>query len=165
MSNPKVFSLNYTLRSGHADGEIIESVDDNRSEDFLFGVGGLLPVFEQQINPLQAGDTFEFVVPAAEAYGVFEEESVIDLPKSAFFVEGELAEEVLFVGNLIPMADQMGNPLQGKVVEIGEEMVKMDFNHPLAGMDLHFKGTVVNSRAATAEEIQHGHIHSDDGCC
>jgi FKBP-type peptidyl-prolyl cis-trans isomerase SlyD len=61
------------------------------------------------------------------------------------------------------MQDQNGNPMDGKVVEITDETVKMDFNHPLAGEALHFKGTVVEVRAASAEELDHGHVHGPGG--
>jgi len=164
MSIPKVFFLNYTLRAGDSQGEVIEAIEDNQSETFLFGVGNLIPDFEAKINPLQKGDAFEFIVEAEQAYGSIDEHSIIELPKTAFMVEGELAQDELFVGNIIPMADQNGNPLHGKVLEIMDEVVVMDFNHPLAGQDLHFKGVVVDVRAATAQEIEHGHVHDGDSC-
>ena len=66
-------------------------------------------------------------------------------------------------GNFIPMADSEGNHLQGKIVSVGDETVKMDFNHPLAGMDMHFNGKVIGVRDASAEEIAHGHVHGEGG--
>jgi len=64
------------------------------------------------------------------------------------------------LGNVVPMRDQSGNRLNGKVVGIDAESVKMDFNHPLAGDDLYFNGSVIGVRDATEEEISHGHIHN-----
>jgi FKBP-type peptidyl-prolyl cis-trans isomerase SlyD len=61
------------------------------------------------------------------------------------------------------MQDQHGNPLEGLVLEIGEDTVKMDFNHPLAGKHLHFSGEVLDVREASAEETEHGHVHGPHG--
>jgi FKBP-type peptidyl-prolyl cis-trans isomerase SlyD len=61
------------------------------------------------------------------------------------------------------MQDQDGNPMDGRVLEIGTETVKMDFNHPLAGEELHFKGEILEVREATAEELDHGHVHGPGG--
>jgi FKBP-type peptidyl-prolyl cis-trans isomerase SlyD len=63
----------------------------------------------------------------------------------------------------LPMADNEGHHMQAKVVEVGEEMVTMDFNHPLAGMVMHFEGKIESVRPATAEELSHGHVHGDGG--
>jgi FKBP-type peptidyl-prolyl cis-trans isomerase SlyD len=60
--------------------------------------------------------------------------------------------------------DNMGNRFNGKVVGVENDNVKMDFNHPLAGEDLHFKGEVVGIRDASAEELAHGHIHQASSC-
>ena len=68
-------------------------------------------------------------------------------------------EENVKVGVTLPMVDNEGNRLYGKVQEITAEYVKMDFNHPLAGQDLHFKGEVLEIREATEEELAHGHAH------
>ena len=62
------------------------------------------------------------------------------------------------------MMDGDGNRLNGVVVAVNTETVTMDFNHPLAGENLHFQGKIVEVREATSEEIQHGHIHSADSC-
>ena len=51
----------------------------------------------------------------------------------------------------------------GRVVEIGDDTVKVDLNHPLAGEDLHFKGEVLSVRVATADELDHGHVHGEGG--
>jgi len=69
----------------------------------------------------------------------------------------------LFVGNDIPMQNNEGQTLMGKVLEITDDKVKMDFNHPLAGLDLFFKGEILDVRKATAEEIEHGHVHGPEG--
>lgn len=71
--------------------------------------------------------------------------------------------EIIKVGNLVPMVDGEGNHLQGKVEQITDKFVKMDFNHPLAGKDLHFVGTVGTIREATSDEISHGHVHGPGG--
>ncbi|MDX5444134.1 MAG: peptidylprolyl isomerase, partial [Hymenobacteraceae bacterium] len=87
----------------------------------------------------------------------------VPLPKHIFEVDGEINDEMLQPGNFIPMADQEGNQLQGQVVEVTDEAVIMDFNHPLAGKDMFFKGKVEKVREATQEEIDHGHVHGEGG--
>jgi FKBP-type peptidyl-prolyl cis-trans isomerase SlyD len=61
------------------------------------------------------------------------------------------------------LQDSEGNPLDGRVIEIGEDFVKVDLNHPLAGEDLHFKGEILSVREATEEELEHGHVHGEGG--
>jgi FKBP-type peptidyl-prolyl cis-trans isomerase SlyD len=61
------------------------------------------------------------------------------------------------------LRDKKGNPLQGKIVEVGDHFVKMDFNHPMAGQNLFFSGSVVGVREATKEELSHGHVHGAGG--
>jgi FKBP-type peptidyl-prolyl cis-trans isomerase SlyD len=85
------------------------------------------------------------------------------LPKDVFKIDGELQEDMLVEGNIIPLQDQQGNPMQGVVLEIGGDTVKMDLNHQLAGKTLHFSGEVLEVREATKEEIAHGHVHGPDG--
>lgn len=159
----KVVSLTYELRHQDAQGELIQKVEKDRPFVYLFGVGGLLPKFEESLNGLAVGDKFSFNLSANEGYGQPNDEAVIDLDKKIFEVDGKIDEELLQVGNQITMQDQNGNPLDGVVMEISDDTVKMDFNHPLAGMDLHFSGDILEVRDATAEELSHGHVHGPHG--
>lgn len=163
MSEVKVVSLSYELRKDGPEGEVIESVADGKPAQFLVGAGRLIPLFEEKVKNLGKNEGFEFTVKADEAYGPVNEKAVVDLPKDIFMVDGKLAEELLEVGKVLNMEDQEGNPHRGQVVEIGQDTVKMDFNHPLAGIDLHFKGTMLESREATPEEVAHGHVHTGEG--
>lgn len=167
ISKNKVVSLSYELRLEGKDGEIIETVNADRPLVFIFGSGNLLPEFERNIENLKTGDEFSFLLPSDDAYGSAVDEAVVEIPKTAFMVDGELDENLLFEGNAIPMTDSDGNHLNGVVVEIKDDSVVMDFNHPLAGDDLFFSGAIVEVRDATAEELAHGHIHgncSSEGC-
>ncbi len=86
----------------------------------------------------------------------------MDLPKNMFEVEGKFDQTVIFEGNVIPMMDNMGNRMNASVVEVKEEVVVLDFNHPLAGETLHFVGEVVEVRDATDEELTQ--IATEGGC-
>ena len=86
---------------------------------------------------------------------------VISVPKSAFMVNGELKEDLLFIGNEISMMDNQGNPAKGRVIEVNEDGVNMDFNHPLAGKGLFVSGKVMDVRAITQDDLQ----PKSDGCC
>ena len=119
--------------------------------------------FENNLNGLAIGDTFEFNIGPAEAYGSVDKEAVIKLPIDIFKVDNVIDFEILKVGQVLPMSDNEGNMLRGKVMAYDDKEVTMDFNHPLAGKDLHFTGTVLNIRAATLDEIAHGHVHGDGG--
>jgi FKBP-type peptidyl-prolyl cis-trans isomerase SlyD len=164
MSTPKVITLSYELRSGSPEGEVIEIADKENPAEFLFGVGNLINEFEDQIVPLGVGETFDFLINSENAYGPSDPSAVVDLPRNIFVVDGKEAEDLLVVGKTIPMRDQNGQPLQGVVVEILDDKVKMDFNHPLAGHDLHFKGEVIETRDASPEEVDHKHVHNgNDG--
>ena len=83
---------------------------------------------------------------------------------SSWFVHGKIDTNILFEGNMVPMMDREGRRLNGVVKEISADNVKMDFNHPLAGTDLFFKGEITEIRDATEEELSHGHIHSLNSC-
>lgn len=163
VGNQKVVSLTYELRENDAQGELIQKVDAERPFVYLFGVGGLLPKFEQNLEGLMQGDTFNFGMTAAESYGEHTEEAIIQLEKSIFEIDGKVEDDLLTIGNQITMQDNHGNPIEGIVVEVSDDLVLMDFNHPLAGMDLHFSGTILEVREASSDEMAHGHAHGPHG--
>ncbi len=164
ISKDSVVSVTYELKIANGDGEIVEKVNDNNPLTFLLGHGNLLPKFETNLTGLTTGDLFDFKLTSEEAYGKISKEAIVNLPKSLFMVDGEIDNELLKAGKIVPMMDQSGNRFNGKVLEYKGDDVKMDFNHPLAGEDLHFKGQVVGIREATDEEMQHGHIHQAHSC-
>lgn len=158
-----VVSLAYELRADNAQGDVVEKVSALEPAEFLFGAGGLLPLFEKNLDGKAAGEPFEFVISSEEGYGPIDEEAIVDIPKDVFMVDGKIAEDLLFEGNVISMRDGEGNSMMGRVVEIADEAVVMDFNHPMAGKNLHFSGNVIAVRAATPEEVTHGHVHGAGG--
>ncbi len=153
LENNRFVSLVYTLHEDGKDGRVIETVEESAPLTFVFGAGRLLPAFEANLAGLEEGAAFDFNLSAADAYGEKREEMVISLPRNIFEDEGVLRSEICYVGNTVPMMDSQGNRMNGMVVEIGDAFVKMDFNHPLAGTDLHFSGRVVGIREATPEEL------------
>ena len=155
-----VTSLTYALR---IDGELIEKNDNDNPLTFLAGVGMMIPGFERQLMGKKPGDNYDIMIQPEEGYGEVDPEAIIDLSKDVFKVNGQLQEDLLYEGNVIPLQDQEGHPLHGTVVEIGEDKVKMDFNHKLAGKTLHFIGEILEVRQATPDEINHGHVHGPGG--
>jgi FKBP-type peptidyl-prolyl cis-trans isomerase SlyD len=158
-----VVSVDYKL-TNHTTGEHIEATTPDQPMVFLYGVGGIIPQFEENLHGKAIGDTFEFSILAEHAYGTASEEQIAMIPLDVFLDEkGQFDTEYFSVGKLIPMSDSEGNQLRGKIVEVSSEMIKMDFNHPLAGQDLHFSGSIVDIRTATDDEIAHGHAHGPGG--
>ena len=160
-----VVSIVYELRSGSQDGEIVEALTPENPLTFLFGNGGLLPKFEENLSGLSSGDRFEFLLNSENAYGPVVESAIVHVPRSIFEIDGKVDENLLKIGNMIPMMDAEGRRMNGKVLTIEKEAVEMDFNHPMAGHDLFFKGEVTGVREATEDELYHGHIHGNGGGC
>ncbi|MBX9851524.1 MAG: peptidylprolyl isomerase [Cytophagaceae bacterium] len=161
----KVVSVTYELSTKDESGQIVllEKADPKNPMVFLFGHSGLPEKFEAELDGLDNGSAFQFTLESDEAYGDFEDEAVVRLPLDIFKVEGQFNEKDFPVGTFVPMSDSEGNMMQGRVLEVTDKDIQMDFNHPLAGMDLYFKGTVVEVRDASAEEIAHGHAHGPGG--
>lgn len=149
----KVVSLSYTLV---VDGDVMETVKADKPMDFIFGTGYLLPKFEENILNKEVGDSFEFVLSPSEGYGEMNSDAIIELPKDMFMIDGKIEDGLLTAGNVLPMQDSDGNRLQGTIDEVKDDVVVMNFNHPLAGAELNFKGTVVAVREATQQEITGG---------
>ena len=139
-----IVSLSYILKQDDANGAVIEIAKESDPLVFLYGAGQMIPRFEEYLDNLSSGDNFEFTLVSKDAYGDFEEEAIIDLDKQIFNVDGVIDEEMLAIGNLIPMRDNEGHMLQGKVVSVTDDSVRMDFNHPMAGKELNFTVTVAD---------------------
>ena len=159
-----VVSIVYELRTGSKEGEIVESLNSENPLTFLFGTGGLLPKFEEHLSGLKSGDNFEFKLNIEDAYGPVVENAIVHVPQSVFEVDGKIDENLMKIGSMVPMMDAEGRRLNGKVIAIEGDAVQMDFNHPMAGNDLFFKGQVSDIREATEEELSHGHTHAEGGC-
>ncbi len=141
-----------------ADNELIEQTKKGAPLEFVFGQGTMLEAFEEQLKGLKAGDTFDFKLEPAQAYGEFSKEAIQDLDIAIFQDEkGEINTEIIKEGNLVPLMTQDGHQLQAIVLEVTDTIVKMDFNHPLAGETLHFKGMVELVHEATEEELNPQH--------
>ncbi len=151
----KYVTLSYELRLNAADGELVEQTNADAPLEFVFGAGKMLEMFETKLEGLAKGSEFDFELSADEAYGEVNPNAVVEIPKNIFEVDGKIDEDLIKVGNQVPMQDAAGNRLQGIVLEISDEKVKMDFNHPLAGDNLHFKGEILEVREATEDELVH----------
>lgn len=153
VENDKMISLSYELRENDSNGKVLETVIEANPLSFIFGTGKLLPEFESNLKSLKQGDSFSFSLNHEDAYGARREEMIIDIPISVFEVDGKVDSEICKVGNEVPMSDSSGNRLNGVVIEVTSAFVKMDFNHPMAGVNLYFNGKVVSVREATENEL------------
>ena len=161
----KVVEFTYELE---VDGNIVDRTTKERPLDYIHGTGNLLPKLEEYIEGMEPGATFDVTLAPADAYGEMEPEKIIDLPKSAFEVNGEVREDLLVPGNTIPMLNRAGAVIPGVVLEVTPETVKMDLNHQMAGKTLHFTGEIISVREATEKELTEGlhgeYVHRCGGC-
>jgi FKBP-type peptidyl-prolyl cis-trans isomerase SlyD len=157
----KVVSVTYLLKSSLPGAEpvFVEETGDENPLIFLFGSGQLIPEFERNLAGLIVGKDFAFNIDAENAYGNMDDEALVKVSTEMFKVDGAIDLEVLRIGNMVPLLDRDGNQLVAKIVSVEGDDVMLDFNHPLAGQNLHFAGKVVNVREATSEEMAHGHAH------
>ena len=150
------------------DGQVVDHTTKERPLDYIHGTGSLLPKLEAHIEGMEPGDKFDVTLSPADGYGEVDPARIIDLPKAAFEVNGEVREDLLVPGNTIPMMNSMGGVIPGVVVDVTEDSVKMDLNHQMAGKTLHFTGEVLTVREATEKELTEGlhgeYVHSCGGC-
>lgn len=182
IENLKVVKAVYEMYIADENGteQMYEKTTEETPLMWCQGERMMLPAFEAAMAGKKAGDTFDFVIPFAEAYGPYEEEGVMQLNKKIFFNgDGEFDSERVFVGNIIPMNTTDGQIINAQVIEITEDKVTIDLNHPYAGEDLHFVGTILEVRDVTEEELQqirhpkcnghcggcHGHNEGEHECC
>lgn len=154
-----VVSLKYRLTENDAAGTLIEEVQDEHPFVLLFGAGMIIPGFEENLLGLSEGDKFSFGVEHQDAYGAIDPEAVVELPVEIFIKDGKLDTEICKVGNIVPMRNDQGQQFNGTITKVGLEKVIMDFNHPLAGKNLYFSGSVSSVRQASKSELDHGHVH------
>lgn len=137
--------------------EVAGKIEDQSPEDqplkFPFGMGFLLPGFEDNIKGLGAGDKFSFTLTPENGYGVLMDEAIVELPHSVFMVDGKIEDGLLTVGNHIPMTTQDGQSMMGRVTAVGEEVATLDFNHPMAGKTLDFSGEIIEVHETTPEDM------------
>ncbi|GMU43114.1 MAG: peptidylprolyl isomerase [Xanthomonadales bacterium] len=136
-------------------------IEDSRKNGqpitMLTGVGGIIPGLEKALVGKAAGARFEVTVPAAEAYGERNEAAIQRVPKKHF------PNGVSLRPGLTVMLPTQHGPRPVTVLKVGMSVVDCDLNHPMAGKDLAFAIEIVEVRAASAEEIAHGHAHGEGG--
>lgn len=146
-------TLTYDLRVDNESGEMVEQATTERPLEFLYGAGMMLPKFESELAGLKEEELFNISLAKNDAYGEVNNDAIVELPKSVFLVDGNFDSELIKVGNTVPMMSSNGQRMNGLVLEVNDEIVKMDFNHPLAGEDLYFSGKVITVREASDEEV------------
>lgn len=164
ISANKVVLMTYEVE---VDGQIVDQANSEKPLDYIQGTHMIIPMLEAELEGKEQGDRFDVVIPPEEAYGEYDLTRVIDIPKSSFVVNGQLREDLLEVGRFIPMFNSAGEVCNGMVVEVKEDKVTMDFNAPMAGKTLHFRGEIVGVREATEKELTeglHGEFLPQEGC-
>ena len=155
INNNTVASIDYELTDDS--GEVIDTSKGQAPLAYLHGAGNLIPGLEAELAGKSSGDAFKVRIDPKDAYGERDEEMVQDVPRSQFPAEVKIEPGMQFQSQS-PQGAQVVT-----VVAVAEDAVKLDGNHPLAGLHLNFDVRVVEVRAATAEEIQHGHVHGAGG--
>ena len=148
-----VVSMDYKLT---VDGEVLDSSEDAGPLQFLAGYGNIVPGLEREMAGMKIGESKGVVVAPADGYGEFDEEAFMEVPRNEFPSDLQLEE-----GIELNVTDEDGQNQYARVENITDENVRLDFNHPLAGAELHFTVKVVALRDPTKEELDHGHVHEE----
>ena len=151
-----VVAMHYTLTLDG--GDVVDSSSGKDPLHYLHGHGNIVPGLEEEMTGHKVGDKFDVRVPPEAGYGQRREDGVQEVPKGAFPADLELSP-----GMMLHAQHEGGAPIAVRVVEVGDETVKVDFNHPLAGQSLNFAVEVVSVRSATQDELTHGHVHGPGG--
>jgi len=155
IAQEKVVSIHYTLKN--AEGSVLDSSSGSDPLAYLHGAGNIIPGLESALEGKEAGEKLAVTVEPGQGYGDRDERLVQDVPRAAFKDVQELAPGMQF---------QAQGPQGTRLVvvtQVAEETVTVDANHPLAGQTLHFEVEVAEVRDATAEELEHGHVHGPGG--
>lgn len=145
--------------------ELVEECSAEHPFMFISNLGHTIPAFENAIAGLEKGSAFDFVIPCKDAYGEFNDDLMFDVEKKMFEINGVFDSQHIYEGNIIPLQGEDGSRFHGTVIEVKDDAVTLDLNHPRAGQDLHFVGTVCESRPATNEEITATlNFMSGEGC-
>lgn len=153
VADDMVISMHYTLTLD--DGQIVDSSIEGDPLQFLQGFGQIIPGLEKELYGMVIGDMKKVTVAAVDGYGDLDPDAYQIVPRSLFPEDLALEE-----GMGLRMRDQnTGQLIETYVAEIRAEEVLLDFNHPLAGEELTFDVKIADIRAATDEELAHGHVH------
>ena len=146
-----VVSMEYTL---HVDGKLLDSSEGQGPLQFLTGYGNIIPGLENEMMGMKIGESKDVVVQPADGYGEFDEEAFMEVAKKDFPKDMPLE-----VGAELSVRDNADNARTAFVDSIEGDIVTLNFNHPLAGDELHFHVKVVALREPNDEELEHGHVH------
>ncbi|HEY3313429.1 MAG TPA: peptidylprolyl isomerase [Anaerolineales bacterium] len=146
-----VVSMDYTLR---VDGEILDSSSGHEPLEFLQGAGNIIPGLEHELYGMVLGESKNVIVQPEDGYGLVDPEAFVEFPRDQF-----PANIPLEAGVELQVTNENGQPMSARIDSVGADSVKLDFNHPLAGKELHFDMKIVGLRDATSEESSHGHVH------
>lgn len=146
--------------------ELIEETSEDKPFVFISGLGTTLEEFENNLIELAPGAVFNFILPPEKAYGDYVDARVIDLDKQIFTINGKFDSKNIHPNAIIPLQNEDGNRFLGRIVSICCDKVRIDLNHPLAGMTLKFKGNILETRPATNAEIEQmtRTLSGEDGC-
>ena len=150
-----VVTLHYTLTDN--DGKVIDKSEDG-SFAYLHGASNIIPGLEDALTGKSAGEEMSVSVSPEQAYGVRDEAMLQQVPKNMFEDASQIA-----VGTQFHAQGPNGEMLVVTVMEVEEEHVLVDGNHPLAGVELNFDVKIIDVRDASEEEVEHGHVHAPGG--
>ena len=150
-----VVSMEYTL---HVNDEEIDSSKGQEPLQFLAGHGNIISGLEREMMGMKVGESKDVVIQPADAYGEFDEEAFMEVPRGAFPADISVEE-----GAELTVRDDAGESRYARIDAVDGDNVTLNFNHPLAGDELHFNVKVIGLREPTAEELEHGHVHQGDG--
>ncbi len=156
IADKKVVRIDYTLRN--ASGEVLDTSEGAEPLTYLHGASQIVPGLERELAGMQAGDAKDVVVAPEDAYGAHDPQGIFGVPRTAFPPDAQLAVGESFIGE-----DDEGQAVPVRVIELREDVVMVDANHPLAGETLYFHVDVREVREASAEELAHGHVHGRGG--
>ena len=154
VQNGVVVSMEYTLK---IDGEVIDSSEGHDPLEFLAGHRNIISGLESEMIGMKVGESKDVVVAPADGYGEYDDEAYLDVPKGQFPKDMPVEE-----GLELTVRDDAGQARYARIESVEGETVRLNFNHPLAGDELHFNVRVVNLREPTGEELEHGHVHQGD---
>lgn len=155
IASRKVVTLDYTLTDDQ--GEVLDTSKDSQPLVYLHGTGGIVPGLESALEGKDEGASLKVTVAPADGYGERDDELVKSLPRDKFPSDEDIEVGMQF------RAQSDDGPVVVTVVEVDDQNVTVDGNHPLAGMTLAFDVTVLSVRDATLEELTHGHAHGEGG--